>query len=181
MIYGIDEISAGMRHCIPIVPEYGLYAEVSIDTELIGGMVANIALVTGTDTFSIGENLEPLGMWTVGEGRLVIASMVADWTEARISDRVCHATSHGFAEESEHRRLKNSEPTGSHFDRADKWCFAFHGKCVVCWYEMTTKGTTGPEAWDASTFGMDQVGNTRESARAAQTRAALRNRVNNGR
>lgn len=175
------DIEPGARYCVPIVPSLDMFAEVSIGSDLIAGISADLALVKGSDPFAMNEDLIPLGRWATGEGRLVIASVVSDWAEGHAPDK-CTASRHGFPEE---MTLQGRPKDDNTFWKANKWCLAYYGHCYPCQVATQMPGgvTASPVInFDASSFGVNPNefgGGGRPRAavsREQRTRDALRNR-----
>lgn len=180
LIKGLDsvEIEFGQRYCVPIVPIHDFYAEVSIDSEVIGGVCAKLALVFGTDPFSLNEDLIHLGMWTQGEGRLVIASIIGDWITAN-SFNECKASSHSFQQEMALQSQQNAVLKNGEWAKANRWCLAYYKMCLPCYDTNKAKASSFVD-FDASSFGLDDTvhdrGFNNNSARAQDTMSRLKER-----
>lgn len=177
-----DNIEPGLRYCIPIIPDLDFYAEVAIDPELIGGQCAMLHLVTFTDLFSSAEEFDTLGMWTVGEGRLIIASTINSWTAANTKEK-CVAASHGFKQEMEYQEIEKG--SDEKHKKANAWCLAYYACCYPCYWQRNqsvTSQTSG--SFTATSFGLDPGsfgGNASSNsfntnARQARARDALQQR-----
>jgi len=142
-----------MRYCIPINPAlYKQYATVSIDSTSINGISAALHLIMPEDAFSQDdEKTEYLGLWTQGEGRLIIASVIADWVASRYSDGdKCTSTLHSFNQEMQWQEMmKNGHPE---LLKANRWCMAYYGLCYFCQEGRTAVAATPGSAAD---FGLD--------------------------
>jgi hypothetical protein len=175
---GLDApgIEPGSRYCVPIVPTADLYAEVSIAVDAIAGVAYNFALVI-TDAFSMEEELISLGLWTAGEGRLVMASSINDWMGVLPDVVTCNAGTHGFKEEMELQ--KDPSPVAV---KATRWCLAYHKCCFPCYkVRQNTVLGTGRTIQDftASSFGIQAgdfniTGAAPSNGRQAFARDALR-------
>lgn len=187
LLGGFDakDIEPGQRYCVPVVPIFDLYAEVSIGTEVYSGVAAQLSLVFGSDPFSLNEDLISLGMWAQGEGRLVIAATINDWAEGKRSAR-CESSSHGFEQEMQIQRMQTAE--NPVFPVANNWCLAYHLCCYPCYLVIEEKvSSTGPDSFTASTFGVNpkefqasasSIGGSSSEARQQATQDALRARFN---
>ena len=63
---------------VPVVPQYDLYADVTIGEEIIEGLAYMLKLVmpaNGTFPLPDEETLVDLGVYTRGEGRIIIFSL----------------------------------------------------------------------------------------------------------
>lgn len=143
-----------MRCCVPVVPDFNLYAEVSIGIEVIPDRSYEFALVVVKDDFSMEEELVPLGLWMRGEGRLVMASVVNDWADG-YADPTCNSTSHGFTEEvSLQTHIQQGDPM---FIKANRWSMAYYKKCFPCQQTVIKSGlTTSLDKMTADVFGLNQ-------------------------
>lgn len=183
MIDGNDHylIEPGIRYCVPIVPTMDLYAEVSIDSEAVIPDSYGFGLVMFADPFSMEEEIQSLGLWTRGEGRLSMAASVNDWVEGYADDK-CNAQSHSFEQEMHYQKMN-----GSLEIKANRWCLAYFKRCYPCIKELENKSTaTQVVNFDATSFGVNpsefrsggsQTFNT--NARQNRARDALRNRFGN--
>lgn len=177
---GFDEF---MRYCVPVVPDLGLYAEVSVGEEIIPGMAHELALVITMDSFSKEEELIPLGLLTNGEGRLVMSSAVQDWANG-YADPKCITVSHGFAEEMILQNVIQKDPMQS---KANTWCMAAHKCCYACWKAAEGKAHGGSDvSMNPVSYGVDpdeflRSGSTSPTfnSRQQRTRDALNARFGN--
>lgn len=147
----VESIEQGMNYCVPIVPVRYLYAEVVIDSKLISGVCAKLFLVTESPfnlSVSSDDDMIPLGLWTKGDGRLTIASVINDWVQGVVPEK-CTATSHSFAQEMSIQKL--TEPTDI---KANNWCLAYYNMCLPC-YEDIKKNTVPTPDFTANSFGLD--------------------------
>jgi hypothetical protein len=186
-------VEPGLRYCVPVAPELDIYAEVSIDSEsMANGTVAMMWLVqpngTPSDPFGLTQNetLHSLGMWTRGEGRLVMASAVKDWVAANTVPK-CDQTSHGFEQEITLQKLMRD--ADNKFIRANEWCLAFYEMCYVCF--GATGGAASPTVFGPDNFTADQFGlgsdnftpareqSTRSQGQQNRTRDLLQQRFGN--
>jgi hypothetical protein len=147
-----DRISTGLRYAVPIVPVYGQYAQVAIDTELIGGVGAQMFLVK-SNTYNFQETMIPLGLWTKGEGRLVMAKVIADWQLINTPDH-CSKAAHGYMEEMQLQRCLN-EPKTSSAVKAYRWHLAYHDCCTYCWERSQSTANAVTAAYTAAEVGLD--------------------------
>jgi hypothetical protein len=138
---------------VPIVPVQKAYAEVSISSEVINGMFSEMFLVKEEGSvFSPNEKMILLGFHTKGEGRLSIASVIADWADGIVSDK-CTAPTHGWSEEQ--KVLVVLSPQSDELAKKLYWWdLAYHGMCSFCWQRrISTSGTI--EAVSAQSQGLD--------------------------
>lgn len=130
---GLDasEIEPSVRTCVPIAPKLGLYAEVAIELLENQTSVGYLQLVR-KQPFSLDESLVNMGLWTRGEGRIsmwsVIISQVASYD---IGDKRCKQSAHGFSEE---QKVSQMLPNGkqSYID-AHKFTLSMWDMCLFCW------------------------------------------------
>jgi hypothetical protein len=173
-----DDLDFGMRYCVPIVPSHGHYAEVSIDTTVINNISAPLHLVMPSDPFNfLAESTEYLGLWTRGEGRLIIASTIADWIHSHEDLENCQGGSHNFSEEMSVQKMRNERDPDE--TKANNWCMAYYGFCMFCYENLQNVGRAAA-AVTAADVGLDSSsfrGNA--GARMDQTRQALKNRFGN--
>lgn len=173
-----EDILSGSRICVPVVPQLGFYVEVSIDSEMIAGMTAQLSIVGHEVPFSPNEELFPLGMWMKGEGRLIIGSAITDWMNGQAYSE-CKATSHGFKQEMQVKEFKSS---AAHL-KANKWCLAYYGRCWPCRNETLTPDGNSPVSFTASSFGLNasefNTAVSGTSSRQQQVSQQLRQRFGN--
>lgn len=173
-----DQLDFGLRFCVPIVPMMDFYAEVSIGTP-VTPICGQLNLVLGTDPFTVNEEFVHLGLWTQGEGRLVIASAIANWTE--LAPKECKSTTHGFDEE---REVQQAAGDGL-WAKANAWCIAYHGSCYPCFVRLQQAGKRaagGMSEFNATSFGLDPDQfrqKATSSARRGKTAELLRQRYSN--
>lgn len=171
---------------VPIVPQHDLYAQVTLGDEIIPGLSYMLKLVVPKDdqpfVMPDDEELVDLGLYTRGEGRLVIATSINDWASAY--DGYCRATSHGFPEEMLVQGAQNTNDMTTL--KAIRWCIAYYKRCFFCYIKSQQNTGAGPAPdWNASNFGLDpnmgSRGGSRPPANARQNRArqALQNRYGN--
>lgn len=148
-----ESISPGTRVLVPIVPEYDIYAEVSLDVTLLAGIMCGLALVKETDAFSLDEELIPLGLHTLGEGRFVISSTIQAWMEGFEPLR-CEYHNHSYKQEMEYEQGKYSAV----FKKANRACLTMYGKCYPCWRHESQGGIlqSGVQL-NAGYFGLDNT------------------------
>jgi len=181
LVAGEDAIEPKLITCVPIVPELDIYAPVSIGDAVIPMTTYNLSLVPAEDPFAMpdpdGDSDEgpSLGLWTVGEGRLVITTILIDWASGSPHTR-CISSSHGFAEE---MKVQKSDKRGKD---ADRWSLAYYGTCWPC-QQKRLPPLAGSGAsqinFTATSFGLEGIGNqvrTAASGRQARAMDALRNR-----
>jgi len=162
-----DDISHGLRYCVPIVPTQGWYAEVSIDTEVIGGISAALHLIKELDPFGVAEEEVYLGLWTVGEGRSSMASTINEWCIGQPIEK-CTFSSHGFEQEMQFQAmLKSSDKEDKQINR---WCLAYYGCCSFCYIQRDV-AQQGAQGWTAAEFGLNgsNFQNTANTASGART------------
>lgn len=186
-----DNMCDGLRYCVPAVPLYNLYAEVSIGDEVLPGIAWELALVVQKPDMTLfgmenEEDFISLGLWTPGEGRLIIASAIDDWAEG-YADPKCVNTKHGFPEEMQHQVMEKADTDGL-YAKANRWCLAYYKKCYQCYVKpapvnapQIPRPDSGPDSWNASSFGVnpdDFKGGGRRPSSGRQDRArdALRQR-----
>jgi hypothetical protein len=174
-----------MRYCVPAVPAYDLYAEVSIGDAVIPDLAYELAIVINseaTDPFGLKEEMIPLGLWSPGEGRLIIASAVNDWAEG-VADPKCISTKHGFEQEMQLQKM--AKAPDATWVKADRWCMAYYKCCYPCYQtkQNTASGSTGIVDFTAGSFGVNPGdfggGGRAPSAAQARARDALRQRYGN--
>jgi hypothetical protein len=149
-------IQPGLRYCVPVLPAYDIYAEVSIDARLIANMSAELNLVK-TDPFDqTNEELIQMGLWTIGEGRFIIASTLLSWAENAPAQ--CSSVGHALEEEMQVKALRSTEMGV----KMNGWFLAYHKSCKPCYDKMVSKaerakaiGNTGGSTWSATSFGVD--------------------------
>jgi len=170
---GVD-IEPGLRYCVPVAPAFELYAEVSISDQMIADLAAPMSLVlpeVNGDPFGMNENLVELGMWSRGEGRMVMNAAVLDWMENR--PHQCEASSHNFSEE---MKLQQFIGPGGHSPNtiANNWCLAYYKMCYICY----TIPKDAPPEWTAANFGLTGFSGQQQPATGRQnrTRQALQQR-----
>lgn len=170
---------------VPIVPQHDLYAELTIGEEVIPGLSYMLKLVVPNESMPFSQpdddELVDLGLYTRGEGRLIMATAANDWASGY--GGVCKANSHGFPEEMLVQGAQNANDTP--MLKAIKWCIAYYKRCYFC--NIKAQSSTGlapvPD-FNASSFGVnpdDFRGGSRPPANARQNRArdALRSRYGN--
>jgi hypothetical protein len=188
LVKGLDaeEIRFDMGSlAVPMVPKHDLYAEVTIGEEVIPGLSYMLKLVVPKDSQPFAmpddDDMIDLGLYTRGEGRLVMATAINDWASSY--DGECKATTHGFPEEMLVQGAQNANDV--QMLKAIKWCIAYYKKCYFC--NIKSQQNTGvapvPD-FSASSFGVnpdDFRGGNRPPANARQNRArdALRSRYGN--
>lgn len=145
-------LSPGVRTLIPIVPTYGLYCEVSLDVAVIAGMMVSLSFVREVDMFSVDEELVEFGMHTLGEGRLTIASSLADWMEG-FEPPKCEYHAHSYKQEMELQRDKGNE----YAIKANRGTISLYGKCLACWQHEQTAPVGNLPSFDAGSFGLDNT------------------------
>lgn len=193
-----EDITLGMRYCVPVIPAANIYAEISISPELIAGISAELAIVKPgiSDPFSFGEELEVIGLWTKGEGRRIIAQTIGNWISATVPEK-CESGTHGFEQEMKlQTSIKNKDDM---YQMANNWSLAAYGMCIPC-QEYTysriaasnvTHSTAGPGVGGSTTVNVTQNFNAAsfglgsnnfnpsrdgQSSRQNATRDALRTR-----
>lgn len=143
-------IVPGYWYCIPIVPLKKAYAKIRIADTLINGICAELLLIKDEGSvFAPDEREVPLGFWTQGEGRLTIASVIADWADGIVPEK-CEAATHAYAQEmAVHEVLRSDGELGK---KLYWWNLAYHGMCTFCWEH---KQSAGHVSVDASSQGLD--------------------------
>lgn len=171
LISGSDGVSMspGDRVLIPVVPSYDLYAEVSLDVEVIGGMMVKLTLVKTKFVFSPDELLVPLGLHTLGEGRLVIAQALSAWMEGFEPEK-CTYHNHSFPQEMEIGANKNVEL----FVKANRACLTIHDKCFPCW--KSDNAAASSPIGGADDYGLGGVNAPRNASNNRDAMDALRSR-----
>jgi len=166
-----EKLDFGMRICVPIQPHLGFYAEVSIDSESISGIMAKLALVRESvvkDPFGMdNEELISLGMWTAGEGRFIIALAIGNWIEGQPAIDKCIWHAHSFQQE---MKLQHADAQHPMFQKANNWCLAYYGMCYPC-YEADQQKQSAAIVPDftGGAFGMGEVDPPRGRASAGVT------------
>lgn len=170
---GLDIVSVGTRICVPVVPDWNQWAEVSIDTAQIAPGIAYACLVKSAP-FSDNEELIQVGMWTEGEGRASLSGVILDWVKANSThDMECPSTSHNFQEEVSNTKYKAKD---SHkYQMTNAWSILMYDMCISC--RMKFNQAFGGSS---ETFGLDQVEEARPQTRNARMEA-IRRKVGNGR
>lgn len=162
-----DQIETGMRVCIPVVPDWKQYAEVSIGEETAPGF-AEMALVRH-EPFSTDEELLSLGMWTEGEGRASIAHVVRQWILSQIpGDNTaleCKQKNHSFTQWQRAEVMKSMPK----WIKANEWSILYNDMCIPCQerYQQFGSQMNDPN----NTFGLAGV-----TGPTSPTNEALRNR-----
>lgn len=170
---------------VPMVPKHDLYAEVTIGEEVIPGMSYMLKLIVPKDAQPFAmpddDDMIDLGLYTRGEGRLIMATAINDWASSY--DGECKATTHGFPEEMLVQGAQNTNDV--QMLKAIKWCIAYYKKCYFCNAKAQTNTGVAPVPdFNAAAFGVnpdDFRGGNRPPANARQNRArdALRSRYGN--
>lgn len=173
-------IEPGVPICVPVFPSLELYAHVTVDTdEVVPNFCHTLWLVLDSDLdpFNIGNATiatENIGLWTVGEGRIAMASTIMDWTEAFGMDHICTGPRHGFREE---MLIKQREEMQDQtWIRANQFAIRYLKHCIPC--DNATKPEFGAPSstFTGTDFGMGEVTNKTTSPRASSTMDLLRQR-----
>jgi hypothetical protein len=184
MLNADDKMDFGMRHVVPVFPHLGFYAEVSVDTERIADVMATLALVITTDPFSQDEEFESLGLWTKGEGRLIVAGAINNWTEAQEAEQ-CTYAGHSYNQEMKLNYWRNvdpnvQQPSGmdyASFWKANKWCIAYHKMCYPC-YELENASSVSDPTFGLADVTAPRSNTPNQQARGNRNRAAGGNQIN---
>lgn len=129
MIENRDLIKKGTRVCVPILPARAEWAEVSISPNLIADICADAALVIPGALFSDEEEeLVSLGLWSKGEGRLVLAEMISQWIKS-LDTEVCTWGTHGLSEEMQLQSIFKKDALAR---QANLWSIATRSRCLIC-------------------------------------------------
>lgn len=169
---------------VPIVPQHDLYAEVTIGDEVIPGLSYMLKLVVPQDSNPFGipddDEMIDLGLYTRGEGRLVIATSINDWASGY--DGECKATSHGFLEEMLVQQAQNTNDVPTL--KSIKLCVALYKKCFFCYRKGLANSDVAPVPdFNAVSFGINlddfRGGNRPANARQNRARQALQGRYGN--
>lgn len=183
-----NSFSAGMNYCVPIVPEFRLYAEINLGTDIISAdpQMVELALVLPiTDNMWApppdAGDLVPLGLHVAGEGRIEIAYNILAWAEANTLPE-CKDSHHSYPQEMRYQRMQSTQ-TG--YDRkANMWCLAYYKKCWPCRDDelnpSTGRASVTPIPMDAGSFGLDDTVRDNNTANNS-AQAALQNRFGNRR
>ena len=179
------DFQPGMNYCVPIVPEYNLYAQVNLGTDIVCEVprMVDLSLVL-PEPESVFVPLDPpdlisLGLHVEGEGRIEIAYNVLSWMEA-YADPKCTDPKHSYPQEMHFQQItRNNQPMDL---KANAWCMAYYKKCWPCRIaELNPAQPATPSVqMNAAAFGLDDtVRDTGPAQNAAQ--AALQNRFGNRR
>lgn len=158
LLDGADGVSlgSGLRCLVPVAPDFNVYAEVAIDVETIADIMCKLFLVKEVEEFGTNtEELIPLGLHTLGEGRLVIGYTLSAWLETNTKES-CTSHYHSYPQEMMLQQGKHNDA----FQRANMACLALFDKCHPCW--RSSSGQQLP----ISDFGMGGVGEVRSSAQS---------------
>jgi hypothetical protein len=190
-----QHIQPGLRYCVPIIPVKDAYAEVVIAIEVINNLFSNMFLIKNEGAVFSGAGQEiPIGFYTKGEGRLSMASVIADWADGIVPDK-CSSPTHGYKEERSVVALLQSGD-----DLTKKlywWDLAYHDMCSFCWMRRINAGMTlmpsaetmgiDPNDFSGTTTQTGPVGitvtgpvtsqNMTNTTKQQQTMEALRNRL----
>lgn len=174
-------IETGLRYCVPIVTSMDIWAEVSIANDMGGDMGSIYLVVDDPSTLSMEEDLEYLGIWTRGEGRLSMALVLNDWITAR-NPGACRADSHGFAQEMKLQDLQKATTDLAAFNKSNAWYLVTNGRCIVCKDLPTSSAASAAVAgsFTAASVGLGGLATPRSTNSSQQrTRDLLKNRFGN--
>lgn len=173
-----SEIGSGTRVCVPIFPDLGLFAEVSIGEqyEHVGHEISLVKQVNPFD-MSSDEELISVGILSLDEGRYVLSTTLTAMSQATHGE-MCRAASHSYPQEILHKKYQLEM---SNYETIHNWCMAYYGCCLPC-YGLSTSTPKPSLSMDPDAYGLGQVtaasqssGGTYDS-RSGRVRAALRSR-----
>lgn len=134
-----QSLESGTRALVPVVPQNDIYAQVALDSEVISGIMVKLYLVKTKIIFDIEEELIPLGLHTLGEGRLIIAQTIAAWMEGFEPEK-CTYHAHSFPQEQSLKAfLRDNEEVSIKSNRA---CLTLYDKCFPCYLSEKAKQVT---------------------------------------
>lgn len=178
-----DIIVPGLRYCVPMFPDYNLYAQVAIDPAEIAPGIAYLSLVISKPFAPDDEDLIEMGLWTQGEGRLVMYRTIESMIEFGHDDKVCNYLKHSFPQEMQLQEEIKRDENGV-AKRANTFALYYHGRCIVCHRNEDTVAVDPEQSWTASSFGVNPEdfkgrGGAPQTGRQQRTREALNNRFGN--
>ena len=162
------QVTWGMRYCVPVVPDSGWWATVSIDTEKLAGISGKLYLIRERDAFTTEEEEISLGLWTKGEGRLSMAGALGSWIASQDTEK-CVWSGHGYKEEMQCQQL--AKTADNLMQKSNRWTIAYYGCCLYCWAGRDTAQQNATTNFNASTYGIDvqTVGNGNFNTARSQT------------
>lgn len=153
------------RICVPVSPVNKVWAEVSIGEEIAPGM-ADFSLVK-SQPFTNDEEFVSLGMWTQGEGRSSMSSVIQEWAASFPVDTHCKVTFHGTVQQS----LVDTLVFGSYQWAANQWHLNVDNACSYCYAKIqavAARTSGGPHGLDGMVQGSSTNPRTVNQIRANQ-------------
>lgn len=142
-----SEIGLGERISAPINPFEDLYATVSIDAEELFPGCAKLAVIV--EHALQDEELIDIGLWSKGEGRMAISSVLLEWCRGLPNGADCQNSLHNLTAEAGLKSGLQKEL------KSVLWTLATRKMCLACAYR-TDKALQGFD----DNFGLGQVVNS---------------------
>lgn len=118
----------GIRICVPVYPDLGVYTEVSIEADSVAPGMAVMAIVKQIP-FVNDEEFIDIGIWCKGEGRASISCVIQDWLKGQASNQKCKNSSHDFNAEQKLMDISlDRDKWSQHL-----WHMAIDEMCLPCY------------------------------------------------